>query len=250
MLKGNLALLQELRNDLQVEAAQGTKKQGKKRKASSPTTPLPAVPGQPPCTGKTSPTSSTAEACTQQLWEGSSDGEAGPLPAAPAEAPAAAPLENGLAEVAQADGHAEGAVEAPVAGDAPVVKITEVCEPVSEDALQEPHAGATLAQEDTGMVDVPTAGSTECADEQPAPQTAQAVADEEVQAEEGAMAVGEPSTEVAEPAAEDHQTDEEEGAEEAAEEDTEWPPKGSLAAEAALLLGRTQYVRKVCPSPS
>ena len=244
-----LPATQELRNDLQAEAGQGGKKQGKKRKAVSPTTPL-----APPCVSKTSPSSSAAEACTQQLWEGSSDGEAGPLPR---EAAAAAPQQASIAEHPTGNGCTEHPVDPP-AEPAAVPLQQPAAEPVnglegshaplekeSQDAAPAPAADAVPLSENADMAGVFGDGSTEAGDGQPAAPAPEAAADEPAQGMGGAAAAEElPQADASTPAVEVPRGGDGAG-EEADEEDKEWPPKGSLAAEAALLPGRTQYVRKV-----
>lgn len=249
---------------MQAETGQSNKRQGKKRKAS-PTTPLsmPVV--------KTSPSSSAAEACTQQLWEGSSDGEAGPLPvpaaaepalAAPAQAEAAvAPLQTSVAEVPTENGCAEHHVgapaedpELPAAGAAGKVEVDgEAPSTVQQDAVAAPPVEVDAAPANVEMASVAEDASPASDDVQPAAAETQAVLDGLIEATEGSAAVEVDGSGPLVEAAEDdeEEADEgDEGAEEASEEeaaeDKEWPPQGSsLAAEAALLPGRTQYVRKV-----
>lgn len=253
---------------MQAEAGQSTKKQGKKRKAS-PTTPL-SMPV------KTSPSSSAAEACTQQLWEGSSDGEAGPVPVVAAAEPAlaavsqeeaaVAPLQTSVADVPTANGFADhhvGATTEDPAGDPdlPVAAAAGKLE-VDGDAPTIVHQEAVAAlpvEVDAAPANVEMASVAEDAspasdDVQPAAAETQAVLDGLIQAAEGNAAVEVDGSTSPVEAADEEEADGadggDEGAEEASEEeaaeDKEWPPQGSsLAAEAALIPGRTQYVRKV-----
>ena len=258
LLNLGIAAAQELRNDLQAEAGQGTKKQGKKRKAS-PTTPL-SMPV------KTSPSSSAAEACTQQLWEGSSDGEAGPVPVAAAAEPAlAAPaqeeaavaaLQTSVAELPTANGcpehHAAEAPELPAAAAAERVELDgEAPSTVQQGAVAAQPVEADAAIMDVEMASVGGDASPASDDVQPAAAETQAVLDGLIQAAEGNAAVeaegDTPPVEAGdeEEADEGDEDAEEVSEEEAAEGDKEWPLQGSMAAEAALLPGRTQYVRKV-----
>ncbi|BDA42391.1 probable lysine-specific demethylase JMJ703 at N-terminal half [Coccomyxa sp. Obi] len=252
--------IRELRNDLQAEVGQSTKRQGKKRKAS-PTTPL-SMPV------KTSPSSSAAEACTQQLWEGSSDGEAGPVPVpaaaelaltAPAqEEAAAAPLQTSVAELPTANGCAEHHAGAPAeAPELPAAAAADTVEPDGEapstvhDAIAAPPVEVDAAPVNVEIATVAEDASPASDDVQPAAAETQAVLDGLIQAAEGDATVDVDGSAPPVEAADEEEADEiDEGAEEMSEEETaegdkEWPPQGSsLAAEAALLPGRTQYVRK------
>ena len=116
----------------------------------------------------------------------------------------------------------------------------------TQDAVPAPLAEEVLQSGDAEMTELPEGGSTEAGDAQPVPSAPETIADMPVKDNEGDAAMEPvPEVDASMPAEEVPHDDGAVEEQEAAEEDKEWPPKGSMAAGAALLPGRTQYVRKV-----